>query len=742
MIKCFVNFILLFLLFSNYSFSQEISLSGKVSTNENNTLIPLQYANIYWFGRTIGTVSDENGAFTITKPANNSMYLIVSYIGYKNDTILILKNQTEINVTLEKEDFIKEITIEGRRETNYISKINPIQSQVITTAGLQKLACCNLSESFENNATVDVAYTDAVTGAKQIQMLGLAGIYSQILTENISSIRGLATSHGLGYIPGTWMESIQISKGTSSVINGFESITGQINVELKKPENSEKFHFNVYGNEHGKFEGNITSAYKINKNLSSILMIHGEDFSTELDNNNDKFLDLPKTNQLSFFNKWRYEYDKKFVTQFGIKFLTEERNGGQINYNENIFSENSFYGIGIGTKRYEAFAKLGIPFSKPETSIGFLINTSLHKHTSFFGNNVYNGNQRSLYSNLIYQFIINNTNHKVSSGLSYQYDNYDEYIYNNPLDTNINEIENIPGFFAQYTYSLNHRFILIAGIRTDLYNNTKTFITPRLHLKYDINETFNIKLSAGKGYRTPKIFIENLSLLASSKKFIILENLNPEEAWNYGINFTKYFNINGRKNTIILDFYRTDFNNQIIVDMDTKYNEVSFYNLNGISYSNSAQIEIIIEPIKRLELNAAFRINDVRTTINDNFDKKPFVNKYKGLFSTSYSTKYDKWQFDFTIQYIGIARLPNTDYYPEQYRQTSNAPSFYLLSSMITKRFKYLDLYIGAENLTNFIQKNTIISSNDPYGEYFDTSFIWGPIIGRNIYAGIRLSIK
>lgn len=735
--------LLIFITTFNSATAQETQITGKIETiDSDNKRIPLPYANVYWFGRNTGTTSDENGIFVLPKPAQENLYLIVSYVGFINDTILVQKNQTELKITLTKSTTIQEVVVEGKREANYISKINPIQTQVITTAGLQKLACCNLSESFENNATVDVAYTDAVSGAKQIQMLGLAGIYSQLLTENIPSIRGLAVSHGLGYIPGTWMESIQISKGTSSVINGYESITGQINVEYKKPENSDKLHLNVYANELGKVEGNLTSAYKFNDNLSTIIMLHGENLSYELDNNKDSFLDLPKTSQISLFNKWRYEYKKKFVTQFGVKYLTEDRNGGQIGYDKEMNSNSSLYGIGIGTKRYEVFAKAGIPFAKPETSIGFLVNTSGHNQNSFFGNNIYNGNQRSFYSNVIYQFIIKNTNHKISSGISYQYDEYDEHLVTSNTDTIINRTETIPGIFAQYTYSFLNQFTLIAGLRADLYNNIQTFLTPRIHLKYDLNENNILKASAGKGYRTANVLSENMGILASSRKFIFPEQLKPEEAWNYGVSLTKYFSINNNKSTFILDFYRTDFINQIIVDMDSKFSEVSFYNLKGKSYSNSAQAEVIIEPIERFEINAAFRINDVRTTINDKLEQKPFVNRYKGMLSLSYSTKYDKWQFDFTTQYNGKTRLPNTDDLPEQYKQADTAPSFYLLSAMITKRFKYWDIYVGAENITDFKQKHPIIASDDPFGSYFDSSFIWGPIIGRTIYIGLRFSLK
>lgn len=719
--------------------SQQITLSGIVRSKSDSS--PLVSANIYWFGTQKGTISNDNGKFEIQKPANENLYLIISYLGFKTDTVIVKKNQTQIEISLIENNILTEVEIGEKRDATYISKINPIHTQVITTAGLQKLACCNLSESFENNASVDVAYTDAVSGAKQIQMLGLAGIYSQIITENNSSINGLASSHGLGYIPGTWMESIQISKGTSSVLNGYESITGQINVEFKKPESSEPFHLNLYANEWGKTEGNITSAYKLNNNVSTMILLHGEIYDFEHDKNADSFLDMPKTKQINVFNRWRFAYKDKVVSQFGIKILSENRVGGQFTNNENSFLP--FYKIGIKTNRYEAFLKTGISLNKNrDESFGIVLNSSIHELNSFFGFRNYNGDEQNFTGNIIYQSNISNPNNKINAGLSYSYDNTNEQIKTIYLDTNIYKLESVPGIFAQYTYDYNRIFTIIAGIRSDFHNIYGTFLTPRLHLKYSLTENNIIKLSGGKGYRNADVIAENIGLLASSKQLIFKEKLNIEEAWNYGISYTKYFQLFKRKGTFIADFFRTEFINQIIVDMDSRIDQVSFYNLKGKSYSNSIQAELIIEPLKRFEINAAFRVNDVKTTINDTLQRKPFVNKYKGMLAISYATKFEKWKFDFTSQYIGTSRLPETKMLPEKYQRPENAPNFIIIHAQITRQFKLWNIYVGVENLTNFTQTNPIIASDDPYSQYFDTTFLWGPIVGRSIYAGIRLTIK
>lgn len=733
--------VLLFLicLVAQSAVSQAIVLRGTIKSKNNNN--PLINANIYWFGTQNGTISDENGKFELAKPENENLNLIISYLGYKADTVLILKNQNQIDVFLEESNVLSEVEIGEKRDATYISKINPIQTQTITTCGLQKMACCNLSESFENNASVDVSYTDAVSGAKQIQLLGLAGIYSQIITENNSSIKGLASSYGLGYIPGSWMESIQISKGASTVLNGYESITGQINVEYKKPQSSEKLHVNVYGNEWGKTESNINSAIKFNEKVSSMILMHGEIYDYEHDKNADSFIDMPKVKQVNFFNRWNIQYNKKLVSQIGLKFLSENRLGGQFNNFESSYVPN--YKIGINTDRYEGFFKTGYLLNEEkETSIGLILNSTLHDLNSYFGFTKYNGLEQAITGNLVCQTNVFNKENKFNAGLSYNFKNTEEGLNASYLDTNMNKTEYVPGVFAQYTYSYKRNFTVIAGVRSDFHNEFGTLLTPRLHLKYNLNEDNSFKFSAGKGYRNADVIAENIGVLASSKHLILYEKLEIEQAWNYGISFTKYFKINKRKGTFIVDFFRTDFVNQIIVDMDSRHDQVSFYNLNGQSYSNSFQTELIIEPIERFEINGAFRINDVHTTINDKLQTKPFVNKYKGMLALSYATKFDKWKFDFTSQYVGETRLPETNMLPEKYQMPDKSPDFFIIHAQVTRQFKLWNVYIGVENLTNFRQTNPIIDSNNPFGEHFDSTFIWGPIVGRSIYAGFRLTLK
>lgn len=235
---------------------------GTVAEVENGEDIPVIGATVVFLGTTVGTRTDETGMFHLDKPDKSADQLVISYVGYKNDTIPAVG--TDIKVVLQKSIELQGVEITAKDNGSYISQLKPLKTEVLTTNELRKNACCNLSESFESNPTVDVAFSDAVTGAKQIQLLGLSGVYVQTLTDVLPSLRGLATTYGLTYIPGSWIESIQMNKGTGSVANGYESITGQINVELKKPEISDKLFVNLYTNSEQRGEANVLWSHRLN----------------------------------------------------------------------------------------------------------------------------------------------------------------------------------------------------------------------------------------------------------------------------------------------------------------------------------------------------------------------------------------------------------------------------------------------------------------------------------------------
>ena len=718
-------------------FLQAQSLRGIVYENVNNDTIPLPGVNIYWEGTQKGTVTDAQGRFAL-KEAKGAHNLIFSFVGYANDTLHAHSSEALFTHVMSSALNLNEVEVVSREKTAFVSRMSTVNTTHIGSGELKKAACCNLSESFETSASVDVSYSDAVTGAKQIEMLGLSGIYTQMMSENMPDLRGLANSFGLGYVPGSWMESIQVSKGTSTVLNGYESMSGQINVEYKKPSAGDKLFVNLFQNHMGRSEMNFNARTPLSKTLSTMLLGHVSHNGTRHDDNKDGFLDDPLYTQYNLFNRWDFIHNN-YDIQFGIKALKEEREGGQLSYDKQLPRDiNNGYGVKMNTERVAAFLKTGFIFDRPVTSLGIQQQFTYHKLGSYFGLNDYDANQLSYYANALFQSYIGNTQHSYTTGASFIYDKYEEQLN----DSLFARTEVVPGVFFQYSYSDGEKVNIIAGLRADHHNEYGVFVTPRLHLRYNFNEHTILRATAGKGFRSPNVLAENTSLLASSRRLVFVNTPRMEEAWNFGLNLSKHFDIGNRELTVNIDGYRTSFVNQVIIDRDSDIDLISIYNLNGKSFSNSFQVEANYELLKGLDVTAAFRMNDVKMTYNDELLQKPLVNKYKGLVSMSYVTNQKKWQFDATAQFNGQSRLPNTEANPEIYRQVAKSPAYTILNAQVTKYFRVWNVYLGGENLTNFKQNNPVIAAENPFGNHFDSSMIWGPISGIKVYVGLRYMIE
>ncbi|MFO8129725.1 MAG: TonB-dependent receptor [Bacteroidales bacterium] len=694
-------------------------------------------AHVYFAGSQHGTVTGPDGHFHLPRDPHTDSLLIISYIGFKRDTVPISHGQDFIEIDLKIHNELKEIVIMNRSPDGFVSRIDPVNTFHITRDELHKGACCNLAESFQTNASVDVSYPDAVSGAKHIRLLGLAGKYSQIQTENLPNIRGLASAYGMSYIPGQWMESIQVSKGAASVRNGYESITGHINVEYKKPDNDELFFLNLYADHEQKLEANFNAGTNLNGSWSTMLFGHAENMSNKTDINGDSFLDQPLTKQYQLFNRWKYENHTNFHLQLGIKGLYEDRSGGQWDFERNQERNTTNpYGIGIETIRYEAFAK-GAVLLGEQGSLAFLHTYVYHNQGSFFGLNTYDASENNYFGSLIYQAGFREQKHQITSGMGLMIDNYDEVLN----DSTFIRKETVPGIFAEYTFKPSGKLTVLAGIRADRHNIFGMLYTPRFHFKYDITNGLIMRVSAGKGYRSPNVIAENNYILATSRKLIIREEPNIEKAANYGMNFTQFLYPLGRELSIHAEFYRTDFQDRLIIDRDADPQSIYIYNLNGKSYSNSAQLEVNYEVFEGLDLLLAYRYNFVKMTINKELRRQPFVNRFKGLLNLSYATKNDAWQFNLTTHINGDARIPDTDKNPARYQRQKQSPVYTIINAQVTKKLKKWDVYIGGDNLTGFRQDDPVIAYDNPFGGYFDSSLVWGPVTGIRVYAGLRYTI-
>lgn len=704
---------------------------------------PLPGANVAWVNTKIFTVTAEDGSFSVDKP-KDSETLVISYIGFENDTIHVDSENVKLEIVLREGLSLGEVNVVRRRFGTTKLRSSAMNVDIISSAELSRAACCNLGESFVTNPSVDVSYSDAATGAKQIKLLGLSGTYVQMMTENIPNYRGAAAPYGLGYVPGPWMQSIQVSKGSSSVKNGYESITGQINVEFKKPQLPEAdwVSANLFASSTGRYEANADATLKLSKRWSTSLLAHYENETMAHDANHDGFADIPRVEQYNLWNRWAYMGDH-YVFQAGIKALSEWRNSGQVNHGGNPGQE--FYKIGIDTRRYEAFTKNAYIFNKEKnTNLALILQGTFHNQDAVYGHKLYDVDQTNVYASLLFETEFSKR-HSLSPGLSFNYDGYDQrYRLTNDVELprlKSFEKESVPGAYVQYTYNLEDKLILMGGIRGDYSSMHGFFVTPRAHVKYNPNEFVNFRLSAGKGYRTNHVLAENNYLLASSRKVRIAGDLDQEEAWNYGASISSYIPLFGKTLNLNAEYYYTDFLKQVVVDMDTDPHEIAFYNLNGRSYSHVFQVEANYPLFKGFTLTAAYRFTDAKTTYNGELKERPLTSRYKGLVTASYKTPLEIWQFDATLQLNGGGRMPSR-YILEDGTPSWSARygSFEQLSVQITRYFRRWSIYVGGENLTNFKQKNPIIDAANPWGENFDSTMIWGPVHGAKAYIGIRFN--
>ena len=734
--------------------SAQKQITGKVfEANHDSKDISVVGANVYWLNTQVGVVTNIDGDFTIPYKSGYKQ-LIISYVGFKTDTLNISEPKF-ITHRLQHKDNLRAVTVTSKQKTiskSYFKAANVVN---VSSDELLKAACCNLSESFETNPSIDVNFVDAITGTRQIKMLGLTSPYILIATENIPSVRGASQAFGLSFIPGTWVESIQITKGAGSVVNGFESIAGQINTELVKPLTDNRLFVNLYGATSERVELNTHVNTKVSNKWHTGLYLHGNKHDQRHDNNNDGYMDMPRFNQVNVMNRWQYiDTEKGYVSFINLKFLNDEKQAGEVDFRpktDKLTTNN--WGSEIDTKRYEVSTKFG--YVNPEIpwqSLGVQSAFSYHKQNSYFGLNTYNISHNSLYLNVIYNSIISDSRHKIKTGISYTHDLYDEFVNTESFTSNFKRKESAFGGFFEYSFDNLELFNLTAGIRVDRHNLLGVFITPRIHARYSPWSKSAFRLSFGRGKRSANIFTENQQLFATSRRINVLNEggaiygLNPEIAWNYGFSYLQGFNLFGRKADITFDYYKTDFENQVVVDWETA-TEINFYNLKGKSFAKSFQAELNYEAFDNFDVRLAYKFYDVKTDYNSGNLEKPLTPKQRFFVNIGYKTHHDDivlahWKFDATFNWLSSQRFANTTSNPVIYQLPERTPIVVTLNTQITKVFSSnFEMYLGGENITNLRQSNPILAGNEPFGVNFDSTFVYGPIFGSLYYVGLRYKL-
>lgn len=708
---------------------------------DESTKQALPGANVYWQGTNIGTTTDSDGAFEVKLSHPLPKNLIVRYIGYRSDTIAIQSGEEkkQISIYLHSSVEINAVEIETVREAFTMSNIDKLNTESINRGILRKAACCNLSESFETTASVDVVLNDAITGTRKIQMLGLAGVYVQNLFEGIPFTRGLGNVLGFEQIPGSWIQSIQLTKGVGIVPNGYESMTGQIDINFLQPDGPEMLYIDAFANNQQRFEANAIWTKTLNPTWSTALFVGGNTSNMRVDENEDGFMDMPLTKGIKLMNRWKYSKDLIQAQLIG-RYTRDERVGGQMTFDyQDDFGTREAYGFGMDFEQVELLGKLGfLSRIRTDRSLGITGSYSRINVDSYFGNTGYDGFEESGRINTLFRSRFSKySDHSYMAGVHFLYDRFDETY----ADSSFSRKELVPGAYVEYTYG-RPRFTAVAGFRADFHNLYGTQLSPRLHLKYNFKPQTTLRAAVGRGFRSPNVFADQIGLLASARQVHVLQTPNAESSWNMGMSLLHKFEIFGREAIFNTDYYYTTFENQLVVDRDSDPHKLLFYNLEGESDAHSFQTNFQYEVVRGLGLKLSYKYQLVSVDYLSGNRQAPLVPKNRALVNLGYTSPNGDWYIDATGNYYGVMRLPETASNPPQYRLASHSESFLIFNSQITRIFDNFEIYVGAENLGNFVQEDAIVDPENPFGSNFDATMIYGPLNGRTFYIGFRLTLK
>lgn len=719
------------------------SIVGKVSNENNEVLVG---ASVYWVNSNIGTTTGFEGEFELPIREGAPKLLVASYVGHVPDTIEV-NDQTFVRFKLKDAQTLNEAVVRAKRDGVLISDTQAIKTEQITQTELGKSACCDLAGCFETQTTVQPQTTNVITNSKELRILGLSGVYNQILIDGFPMIQGLTYTYGISSIPGTLVENIYVSKGANSVLQGFESISGQINVETKEPDKTDKLFLNAYINSFS--EKHLNANYAIRKGgWSSLLALHTVQPANEFDRDNDNFLDLPKLTRYMVSNKLKYGNDQDWgwSSSIIVRYLNENRIGGQTFFNpETDKGSTEVYGQTVQINQPEVSTKTAYRLNDQHRFV-FLASGFYQGQESYFGTVKYDANQTNLYGNLQYE--LSYGSNSLKTGLSLRYLNLDENIaftestLNRSYAGNYVRQEHIAGVFAENTVQiLEDKLTWIVGLRADNHNQFGSLLTPRTLLKYDLTPNTIFRANIGTGWRTVNLFSENIGLLVSSRDIVFAEQLEPERALNSGVNFTQKFNGDKLTGFFSADYYRTDFQNQIFPDYDTDPTQAIIENFKGKSVSNTFQAEVYLNFYRKFEFKTGYSFLDVYREVDGQKVLLPFNPRHKIVTTLGYTPLSDKFHLDMNVHWYGQQRLPNTQSNPTEFQRPDFSENYVLVNAQFTYNLKRFEVYLGCENLFDFRQERPIVGWQDPFGQFFDTSSVWGPTRGRELYLGLRFRI-
>ena len=712
-------------------FNFKAQIRGVVQGADSLQTKPLKNVKITLLGAGSSVYSNEDGTFEILLGKQSPDTLLFTIKGYRSDRLVVTRSDrfAALNVVLVSGQLVREIVVSGAKDAHGISKMKTLHVEELTSAEFRKAACCNLSESFETNATVDVSMADAISGAKKIQLLGLDAVYTQLQFENIPFLRGLESAFGMSAIPGTWLESIQITKGTGSVVNGYESMAGLVNLEFKKPKDMPLMSLNAYQNRFGRSELNLQSGQRLSERWHMGLFASGATVYGTFDQNHDGFRDQALSNTFNLLQRFSYQ-GPRMEAQLGLQAYADDKTGGQMSFSK----QNPIgYGMGLQSQHISVFSKTGFFGKKPGQSLGVIANVKFQDLDGFYGLRHFTGREKRAYLNVIYDDNIGNADHKIKAGASFLGLQLQQFAAqpDGAMVVGNTRTELVPGVFTEYTYSGN-RLSAVIGARYDQHNLAGAQFSPRAHLKYALTPQLDLRATGGRAWRLPNYVADNLTLLASSKAWVAAPTLLPEISWNVGASLVQGFSFKKRKGSLSLDAYHTRFSQQLVADRDTITSLVVFKNLKDNSVATVLQAEFAYEVLRGLDLRLAYKFQDVRALYAGKLQNQVLLPRQRFFTNLAYQTRNRRWEYDLTYSRYSAVRLPH---------HGMGSP-WALLNTQITRSWKKTELYVGGENLLNFTQHHPIMGVENPFGSDFDATEIWAPIMGWNVYFGLRYTFK
>ena len=719
---------------------------GTVLAEQDGVTGPLTGAHVFWIGSDRGTVTDAHGHFHLDDKGITDRRLVVSHVAFEPET-LDVSGASTVQVLLSRPRSAETVEVQAKAPDTFIAPLDQ-KTEIITAEELEHAACCDLAGCFGTTSSVQSEAVDIITDTKQLKMLGLEGIYSQVLLDNVPALTGGLNTHlGVSFIPGPFIDRIMVSKGIGSVLQGAESFSGQINVLLRESDGNEPLFFNVFANSFLEQQYNAYVMRSFGK-WSGMLALHGVGRGQRHDANDDGFLDMPLTDRFSALAKWKYDgADEGVIARTGFKYTWEERLGGQDAYRtDRDLGSAAVYGQSMRNNRFELFNRTEFDLGEGR-ALKLHVAGSVHEQDAWYGSTRYSADEQVVYGNLAWATPWLDE-HIFTAGASFLMNRLDETVDlgSNPLQKTYAGTYHTdvvaPGLFAENTLNLfDDALAVITGARVDFRNDEGTVLTPRLFVRYNLDEITTLRASLGTAFRVARLFVQHPAALASWRDIRIERDIAPERATTFGVSVTRYYELGPLTGTLNLDLYRTNFSEQVVAEYDDDPRLIVFRNITGTSTADNVMAEITGD-IAPLTFRLSYTLADVYETRDGVHRSLPFVTRDRVLGVVTATSADDAWQATLTAEWRGAQKLPDTRAYPVEFRLPEHGDAYTLLHLHLQRSWDAFDLYVGAENLLDFRQDNPILNAANPFQPWFEPGFAWGPVKGREVYAGIRARLN